>query len=317
MSRFLGQRLISFIPTLFGVAVIVFLVMRLIPGDTISAQIGTSALLTEAQTQALRAYYGLDKSVPEQFVSWLGNAAQGNLGTSVRSGKPVLGEILNRFPLTAELGILALLIGLSLGIPLGVFTATRRGTLADAAGQMFALFGLAIPNFWLGTLFILVLSVVFRTLPNSGDYTSFLENPRVNLGQMLFPALTLGLGLTASIARTTRSAVLEELRQDYARTARGKGLRESAVVLKHCLRNALLPIITLVGIQAGYLLGGAIVIEEVFALPGLGRLLLNAIGQRDYAVTQGVILFIAFNFLVINLLADLAYALVNPRVRTG
>ena len=201
MSRFLGQRLISFIPTLFGVAVIVFLVMRLIPGDTISAQIGTSALLTEAQIQALRAYYGLDKSVPEQFVSWLGNAVQGNFGVSVRSGKPVLGEILNRFPLTAELGILALLIGLSLGVPIGVFTATRRGTLADAAGQMFALFGLAIPNFWLGTLFILVLSVVFRTLPNSGDYTSFLENPRVNLGQMLFPALAPMTRLTSGTTR--------------------------------------------------------------------------------------------------------------------
>ncbi len=166
MSRFLGQHLISFIPTLFGVAVIVFLVMRLIPGDTISAQIGTSALLTEAQTQALRAYYGLDKTIPEQFVSWLGNALQGNLGTSVRSGKPVLGEILNRFPLTAELGILALLIGLSLGIPIGVFTATRRGTLADAAGQMFALFGLAIPNFWLATLLILVFALTWRILPD-------------------------------------------------------------------------------------------------------------------------------------------------------
>ncbi len=317
MSRFLGQRLISFFPTLFGVAVVVFLVMRLIPGDTITAQIGTQALLTEAQAQALRAYYGLDKSIPDQFVSWLGSALQGNLGTSVRSGKPVLGEILNRFPLTAELGLLALVIGLSLGVPIGVFAATRRGTLADALAQMFALFGLAIPNFWLGTLIILVLSVVFRILPNSGDYTAFSENPMVNLSQMIFPAITLGLGLMASIARTTRSAVLEELRQDYARTARSKGLRESAVVLKHCLRNALLPIITLVGIQAGYLLGGAIVVEEVFALPGLGRLLLNAIAQRDYAITQGVILFIALNFLIVNLLADLAYAVVNPRVRTG
>lgn len=317
MSRFVGQRLISFFPTLFGVAVVVFLVMRLIPGDTITAQIGTQALLTEAQAQALRAYYGLDKSIPEQFVSWLGSALQGNLGTSVRSGKPVLGEILNRFPLTAELGLLALIIGLSLGVPIGVFAATRRGTLADALAQMFALFGLAIPNFWLGTLIILVLSVVFRILPNSGDYTAFSENPLVNLSQMIFPAITLGLGLMASIARTTRSAVLEELRQDYARTARSKGLRESAVVLKHCLRNALLPIITLVGIQAGYLLGGAIVVEEVFALPGLGRLLLNAIAQRDYAITQGVILFIALNFLIVNLLADLAYAVVNPRVRTG
>ncbi|MBX7214014.1 MAG: ABC transporter permease [Thermoflexales bacterium] len=317
MSRFITQRLIVFAPTLFGVAVIVFVVMRLIPGDTITAQIGTQTLLTDAQAASLRAYYGLDKPVLEQFTSWFGAALRGDLGLSVRSGKPVLGEILSRFPLTLELGLLALLIGLVLGLTLGMFTATRRGTLADAAGQFLALIGLALPNFWLGTLIILVLSTVFHILPNSGDYTPFSQDPLRNLGQLIFPAFTLGLGLTASIARTTRSAVLEELRQDYARTARSKGLSERWVTLKHCFRNALLPVITLVGIQAGYLLGGAIVVEEVFALPGLGRLLLNAIGQRDYAVTQGVILFIALNFLLINLLADLAYALVNPRVRNA
>ncbi|HRA00877.1 MAG TPA: ABC transporter permease, partial [Thermoflexales bacterium] len=220
-------------------------------------------------------------------------------------------------PLTLELTLMATVIALALGIPIGVLTAKYRGTLIDAAGQFFALLGLALPNFWIGTLFILGLSLVFGVLLNSGDYVDFATNPAANMRQMIFPAITLGLGFTAAIARTTRSAMLEELRQDYARTARSKGLPESAVLIKHCLRNALIPIITIAGIQMGYLLGGAILVEQVFALPGLGQLLINAIGQRDYAVVQGVVLFISLNFLVINLLADMLYALVNPRVRAS
>jgi len=315
MRRFLTQRLITFLPTLLGISIVVFLAMHLIPGDTISAQIGTQAILTEAQKQALREYYGLDKALPEQFGRWLISALQGNFGYSVRSGKPVLAEVLDRFGLTLELTALALVIALAAGIPIGVLSARKRGSLVDAAGQVFALLGLALPNFWVGTLIILVLSLGFGILPNSGDYTDFVTDPVANIGQLIFPAITLGLAFTATIARTTRSAVLEELRQDYARTARSKGLSESAVVMKHCLRNALIPIITIVGIQAGYLLGGAIIVEQVFALPGLGQLLLNAINQRDYAVIQGAVLFIAFNFLVVNLVADVLYSVVNPRLR--
>jgi peptide/nickel transport system permease protein len=315
VHRFILQRLVALVPTLFGISIIVFLVMRMIPGDTISAMIGTQYKLTDAQAAALRAYYGLDKLLPEQYVIWLTNALRGNLGFSVRSGQPVLMEILDRFPLTLELAIVAVIIGLLIGMPIGVLSAVRRDSGIDLFGRLFSLIGLALPNFWLGTLIILILSLYFRILPNSGDYTEFLQNPLVNLQQILFPALTLGLAFSASIMRATRSSLLEELFHDYARTARGKGLREPAVIVEHCLKNALIPVITLVGVEMGYLLGGAIVVEEVFALPGVGRLLLNGISQRDYAIVQGTVVFIAFNFVVINLLADLAYAFVNPRIR--
>ncbi len=315
MQRFLAQRLIAFIPTLFGISIIVFLVMHLIPGDTISAMIGTQFKLTETQAAALREYYGLDRPLYEQYLRWLAAAVHGDFGLSVRSGQPVLSQILSRFPLTFELALFAMVIALALGIPIGVIAAVKRDSGIDLAGRLFALIGLALPNFWLGTLIILVLSVVFGILPNSGDYTDFIRDPVANIKQMIFPAITLGFAFSASVMRTTRSSLLEELRQDYARTARGKGLREGAVIISHCLKNALIPVITIVGLETGYLFGGAIIVEEVFALPGIGRLLLNAISQRDYAVAQGTILFIAFNFVAINLLADLLYAFVNPRIR--
>lgn len=315
MQRYLVQRLLAFIPTLFGISIIVFLVMHLIPGDAISAMIGTTFKLTDAQAAALRQYFGLDKSLPEQYWLWLTAALRGDFGLSVRSGQPVLLEILERFPLTLELAMLAMVIALVIGIPIGVIAAVKRDSILDIAGRMFALVGLALPNFWMGTLIILVLSVGFRLSPNSGDYTDFLQDPLANLKQLIFPAITLGFAFSASVMRTTRSSLLEELRQDYARTARGKGLRENTVILGHCLKNALIPVITIVGLETGYLFGGAIIVEEVFALPGIGRLLLNGISQRDYAVVQGTIIFIAFNFVLINLLADMAYAFVNPRIR--
>ncbi len=315
MQRYLAQRLVAFIPTLLGISIIVFLVMRLIPGDMISAMIGTTYKLTEAQAAALRQYFGLDKPLHEQYLTWLASALRGDFGFSVRSGQPVLPEILSRFPLTLELAILAMVIALLIGIPIGVIAAVKRDSALDIAGRMFALVGLALPNFWMGTLIILVLSVVFGILPNSGDYTDLFRDPITNLKQMIFPSLTLGFAFSASVMRTTRSSLLEELRQDYARTARGKGLSEQAVVVGHCLKNALIPVITIVGLESGYLFGGAIIVEEVFALPGIGRLLLNAISQRDYAVVQGTIVFIAFNFVLINLIADMAYAFVNPRIR--
>jgi peptide/nickel transport system permease protein len=315
MQRFLTQRLIAFIPTLFGISIIVFLVMHLIPGDAISAMIGTTFKLTAAQAAALREYYGLDKPLYEQYLHWLAAALRGDFGYSVRSGQSVLPEILSRFPLTLELALLAMVIALILGIPIGITAAVKRDSMLDLAGRIFALVGLALPNFWLGTLIILVLSLYFQILPNSGDYTDFLTNPIANLKQMIFPAITLGFAFSASVMRTTRSALLEELRQDYARTARGKGLRENSVIVGHCLKNALIPVITIVGLETGYLFGGAVIVEEVFALPGVGRLLLNAISQRDYAVVQGTILFIAFNFVLINLFVDMLYAWVNPRIR--
>jgi peptide/nickel transport system permease protein len=314
MTRYLVQRLIAFVPTLFGISIIVFVVMHLIPGDSISAMIGTQFKLTDAQAAALRQYFGLDKPLPEQYVHWLLSALHGDFGYSVRSGQPVLSDILSHFPLTLELAFFAMLIALALGIPIGVVSAVKRDSLVDLVGRLFALVGLALPNFWMGTLIILVLSLYFQILPNAGNYVDLLQNPVENLKQMIFPAITLGFAVSADIMRTVRSAMLEELRQDYARTARGKGLRESAVVIGHCLKNALIPIITIVGLEVGYLFGGAVIVEDVFALPGIGRLLLDAIGERDYAVVQGTIVFIAFVFVLVNLLTDLAYAWVNPRI---
>lgn len=315
MRNYVLKRLLTLIPTLLGISLIVFLVMRLIPGDTISAMIGTQFKLTEVQAEALRRYYGLDKSLPEQYWLWLTAALQGNFGYSVRSGQPVLSEILRRYPLTFELALFAMIIAILVGIPVGIYSAVKRDSFLDYGGRLFALAGLAIPSFWMGTLIIYVLSVYFHILPNSGNYVGFTQDPLENLKQNIFPALTLGLAFSAAVMRTTRSALLEEMNKDYARTARAKGRTERGVILRHCLKNALLPIITLIGLETGYLLGGAIIVEEVFAMPGVGRLLLNGIHQRDYAVVQGVIVFIAFNFVLVNLITDLTYVIVNPRVR--
>ncbi len=318
MLRYIAQRLIAFLPTLLGVSVLVFFAMRLIPGDAITAQLGTEAgMLTPTQRAALERYYGLDKPPVEQYFIWLGEVTQGNLGFSIRHGKPVLEVILDRFPLTLQLALMSVIIALLIGIPIGVLSAVYHNTLIDLIGRLFALIGLALPNFLVGTLIIYILSVYFKILPNSGNYVSFGDDPRRNLEQMIFPAFTLGFALAASLMRMTRSAMLEVLREDYIRTARSKGLRERRVTYSHALRNALIPVVTLLGVQAGYLLGGAVIVEQIFALPGLGRLAVNAISQREYALVQGVTLFIAFNFVMINLAVDVIYASIDPRISYG
>lgn len=315
MPRYLARRLLALLPTLLGVSILVFTAMRLIPGDIITATLGTEAgMLTETQRAALERYYGLDKPPVEQYFVWFGEALRGNLGHSVRHGQPVLQLILGRFPLTLELAALSMLLALLTGLPLGLLAALRHNTWLDFAGRLFALLGLAIPNFLLGTLIIFVLSVVFRVLPNAGDYVHLHEDPLRNLQQLFFPALTLGFAFGGSIMRMTRSSLLEVLREDYIRTARSKGLTERRVIFRHSLRNALIPVLTLVGIEFGYLLGGAFIVEQIFALPGLGRLTINAIGQREYALVQGVALFVALVFLLLNLAIDLLYALIDPRI---
>ena len=315
MRNYIFKRLLIAIPTILGISIVIFLIMHLIPGDTISAMIGTQYKLTEDQAQTLRAYYGLDKPLPQQYLNWLLNALQGNFGLSVRAGTPVLTEILGRFPLTFELTILAMIIALIIGLPIGILSAVKRDSILDLFGRLLALIGMSLPNFWMGTLIIYVLSVHFGVMPNSGDYVDFTTNPLANLQQMIFPAIALGFAFSAAVMRTARSSLLEELNKEYAQTARAKGNWERRVILKHCLRNTLIPLITLVGFQMGYLFGGAVIIEEVFAMPGMGRLLLNAISQRDYALVQGTIVFIAIIFVFINLLTDIAYAFVNPRIR--
>lgn len=318
MLRYLTQRMIAFVPTLIGISILVFGAIRLIPGDIITATLGTEAgMLTAEQRASLERYYGLDKPPVEQYFVWLGEAVQGNLGQSVRHGRPVLELIGGRFPLTLELALLAVLIALVVGVPFGLLAAIRHNTWLDFAGRLFALVGLAVPNFLLGTLIIFVLSVYFGVLPNAGDYVSFATDPLRNLQQMIFPAITLGFAFAASVMRMTRSSMLEVLGEDYVRTARSKGLPERAVITRHSLRNALIPVVTLIGIEMGYLLGGAFIVEQIFALPGIGRLLLNAISQRDYALVQGTVLFISLNFVVINLLVDLVYAAIDPRISYG
>ncbi len=318
MLRYLVQRFIAFIPTLLGVSVLIFFAIRLIPGDAISATLGTEAgMLTANQRAALERYYGLDKPAGEQYFIWLGEALQGNLGFSIRHGKPVLELIIDRFPLTLELALLSVVIALAVGIPFGLLSAVYHNSVIDLLGRLFALVGLAIPNFLLGTIIIYVLSVYFRILPNAGNYVSLSADPLRNLQQLFFPAVTLGFAFSASVMRMTRSSMLEVLGEDYVRTARSKGLAEQRVILRHALQNALIPVVTLVGVQMGYLLGGAFIVEQIFALPGLGRLLVNAISQREYALVQGITLFIALNFVLINLLVDVAYAAIDPRISYG
>ncbi len=315
MSRYLLQRLIAFIPTLVGVSILVFVAIRLIPGDQITAQLGTEAgMLTAEQRLVLEEYYGLDKPPVTQYFNWLGSALQGNLGHSVRHGKPVLPLILERFPMTLELAIMSVVIALLVGTPIGILSAVRHNSFIDLIGRIFSMLGLAVPNFLLGTLIIYALSVYFGILPNSGDYVSLFEDPMRNLGQLIFPAIAMGFSFSASVMRMTRSTMLEILNEDYVQTARSKGLHERDVIRRHALRNALIPVVTLVGIEMGYLLGGAFIVEYIFSLPGIGRLAVNAISQREYALIQGVTLFIAINFVIINLAVDLVYAILDPRI---
>jgi peptide/nickel transport system permease protein len=315
MIRYLTGRAVAFIPILLGVSILIFSAIRLVPGDAITAMLGTEAgMLTETQRQSLEAYFGLDKPPIEQYFIWLSGVVRGDLGLSFRFGQPVLGVILGRFPVTLQLAFMAMAIALTIGIPIGVLSAVKHNSLVDLLGRLLALLGLAMPGFLLGTLIIYVLSVYFRILPNSGDFVTFAEDPGRNLSQMIFPAFTLGFSFSASVMRTTRSAMLEVLNQDYMRTARSKGLGEGIVIRRHALRNALIPVVTIVGVELGYLLGGTVIVEEIFALPGVGRLVFNAISQRDYALVQGIALFVAFNFVVVNLIADLIYAAVDPRI---
>jgi peptide/nickel transport system permease protein len=318
MLRYLARRAIAFIPTLIGVSILVFFAIRLVPGDAVVAMLGTEAgMLTEVQRESLRQYFGLDRPALEQYFVWMGNVVQGNLGYSMRHGEPVLTVILQRFPVTLQLALMSMVIAVLVGVSLGILSAVKHNSFIDLFGRLFALVGLAMPNFLLATLIIFVLSVYFGILPTSGDYVEFSRDPLRNLGQLIFPAPALGFSFSASVMRTTRSAMLEVLNEDYIRTARSKGLVEIRVIGRHALGNALIPVVTLIGVEMGYLLGGAVIVEEVFALPGIGRLALNAIARRDYALVQGVALFIAFNFVLINLLVDIIYAALDPRISYG
>jgi peptide/nickel transport system permease protein len=315
MTAYLLKRLVSLPLTLLGVSVVTFLFVRLIPGDAITARLGTSTVLSADQLSRMRAFFGLDQPLHLQYLSWLGSILRGDAGYSVRSGQPVTAEIAARLPVTIELACAAAIVALALGMPLGLVSALRPAGAADLLARGFGLLGLALPNFWLGTLLILFFARYLHWMPNTGGYVDLLADPVANLRFLMFPALTLGLGMAAVVMRTTRSAMLDVLGADYIRTAHAKGLPARSVVERHALKNGLIVVITILGIQVGYLLGGAVVVEEVFSLPGLGRLLLAAINQRDYAVVQGGVLVIATLFVAANTIVDVLYGFIDPRIR--
>ncbi|HEV2439846.1 MAG TPA: ABC transporter permease [bacterium] len=314
MTAFLAGRLLTLIPVLWGVSIVVFLLIHLLPGNAIQMFLGTQVEMTPAQLDELRRLFGLNKPLPLQYVDWITHLARGDFGVSLRTSRAVLPDILARLPLSVEITLLALVLALAIAVPVGIAAALRRGSAVDAAIQLGGLAGLSIPNFWLATMLLLALGNV-GSIASIGIYMGFFTDPVRNLAVMVLPSFSLGIALAAVMMRFIRSSLLEVLGHDYVRTARAKGLRERLVLYRHVLRNALIPVITVVGFQAGYLLGGTVVIEEVFALPGMGRLALAAISQRDYPVVQGVVLVIALLFVLVNLAVDVAYALVDPRVR--
>ncbi|WP_282611280.1 ABC transporter permease [Pelagibius sp. Alg239-R121] len=310
------KRLLVFPLVMLGVAIFVFIAIRLVPGDAITAMLGTeSGLLTSAQREALSAYFGLDQNWFVQFWRWLVGVLQGNLGISTTYGKPVITIIWEHFPLTLELAVLSMLIALTIGIPAGIYAAANKDRPSDLIVRFVAMFGQSTPSFVVGLLLVYLLSVGFGVLPEMGTFVPIIEDPLANLAQMILPAITLGTAFAAAVIRMTRSTMLDILQEDYVRTARSKGMPRRRVIWRHALPNALIPVITLSGVEFGYLLGGAVLVEQIFALPGLGRTVLNAILQRDYALVQGSVLFIAFNFMIVNLLVDLAYAALDPRIR--
>ncbi|HLW60368.1 MAG TPA: ABC transporter permease [bacterium] len=315
MIAYIATRLLTLLPVLWGVSVVVFLLIHMIPGDAIQMFLGTQVAMTPAQMDELRRLFGLNKSLPLQYVDWIGRVLRGDFGVSLRTSRAVLPDILTRLPVSAELTALALVFALAIALPVGIASALKRGSAADAAIRIGGLVGLSIPNFWLATMLLLFLPGRILPIASIGIYVRFFANPIGNLTVMVLPAFSLGVVLAAVFMRFVRSSLLEVLGADYVRTARAKGLREHLVINRHALRNALIPVITVVGFQAGYLLGGTVVIEEVFALPGMGRFALNAISQRDYPVVQGVVLIIALLFVLTNIVVDLLYAYVDPRVR--
>ena len=312
LARYAAKRLGSALPVLVVVSILAFSLVRLVPGDTVTVVLG--ARYEEAEAERLRARYGLDRPLPEQYLRWLAQVVRGDLGESAFSGRPVAAMIGDRLPVTLQLAGGSLLLALALAVPLGVLAAARRGRPLDYAAQAVGLLGLSIPNFWLGTVLILAFSLTFGWLPSSG-FVPFAEDPWANLRHMLLPVIALGLAVAAVLLRMTRSAMLEVMHRDYMELAQAKGVGPWRRLWVHALKNAAVPVLTIAGLQAGYLLGGSVVIESVFGLPGLGLLALQAINNRDYVLLQGVILFVAFAFILINLLIDLLYALLDPRIR--
>lgn len=311
MLSFILRRILSLIPVLLGMTVAVFVVMNVVPGDAAYARLGMEA--TPELLAHYRAEFGLDQPYFVRLGDWLLSVLRFDFGRSLMSSQPILHDILIRLPATLELAAVATLISLLIGLPLGVLTAWYRNNWIDVAGRIFMLLGLSMPNFWLALLLILWLGLGLGVLPTAG-FAAFTEDPIANLRYIILPALTLGVGMASVVARFTRSSLVDVMRQDYIRTAVGKGSHPSRVLWRHALRNALIPVVTVVGMQMGTLLGGTVIVEDIFAWPGLGRFALESIYNRDYPVIQTVVLFMAFFYVVINLVVDLAYVAINPKI---
>jgi peptide/nickel transport system permease protein len=312
MIRLIGKRLLEIIPTLLILSVIIFLLQRLLPGDPAIALAGEEA--GAELIEQIRQQYGLDRPLPLQYFDWIGGVLQGDLGQSMRMRRPVLDLIASRLPVTLQLAVMAIVLALGVGLVAGVIAAVKKRSAWDYGANVFALAGISVPNFWLGIMMILVFSVTLNWLPASG-YVSPFEDPVRSFLSLLMPSIVLGSAIAGVIMRHTRSAMLQALQSDYVRTARAKGLDEKTVVIRHAMRNALTPIITLGALEFGSLLGGAVLTEQIFNIPGFGKLIVDAVYNRDYAVVQGVVLVTALVYVILSLLADIGYMLANPKLR--
>lgn len=312
MIGYILRRLAQLLPVLLLASIGIWGMIYAVPGDPVAVIVGENA--TPEQVQAVRERLGLDRPVHAQYLAWLGNALQGDLGLSIQNREPVRDLIAQRIPATVQLGLAATVVGLLLGVPVAVISALRPGSWIDRSLSGWSALALGVPTFWLGILLILLFAVQLRWLPAASTYVSVLESPGQALANLLLPALTLGVYVSGIFARFLRASLLGELRADYVRTARSKGLRERDVVGSHVMRNALLPFVTIVGLMMANFIGGTVVTESVFTYPGLGRLLIQAIGTRDYPLIQGCILFILVVFVLINLMVDVLYAYIDPRI---
>lgn len=303
------------IPTLLGVAMVIFFLMRIVPGDIVELKyVGQGAMVTQETLQKERELLGLDKPLWAQFGSWIWGLIRGDFGVSMWTGRPIAHEIAIRFELSLELSIMAMVLAVMLGIPLGMLSALRQDTWVDYTLRIFSIAGLAMPSFWLGILIILVLLIFFNWLPPM-EFTSFWKDPGANLAQLIWPALAVGYRYSAMIMRMTRSTMLDVLREDYIRTARAKGLSEKLILIRHALKNALIPVMSVIGLELAFLMGGLVVTEQVFNLNGLGLLLVQSIDRRDYMMTQSLVLLVAFFFIAMNFILDILFAWLDPRVR--
>ena len=314
MQAYILRRLLALLPTLFFASLIVFVSMRLIPGDVIDLMLAQNDVATSQDRARIEAALGLDQPVLVQYLEWVGNALTGDLGHSLWQNTPVTEQLWATLPITFELGFLALIVALTVAIPIGIYSAIRQDSVGDYVARSFSLLMLAVPSFWLGTLVMVFPSVWWRWSPPL-EYTPFLQDPLANLSHMIVPAILLGLSMSAVTMRMTRTMMLEVLRQDYIRTARAKGVNETLLIVRHALRNGLIPVVTLIGLQAPLLIGGAVILEQIFVVPGMGLLLLEAVFQRDYPVISGIFLVVGIGVLLINLLVDLSYGFLDPKVR--